>query len=98
MPVEAVRLSAAAANDLRGFRCYTLEQWGPQQWQLYLDKLDNVFAQLGDNPALGPERNEVRAGFRSIPVGAHVVWYRIGDHELEVVRVLHSAMEPDTRL
>lgn len=98
MPAKTVRLSPAAAHDLRDIQSYTLSQCGPMQWHDYLNKLDSVFEQLSDNPALGSERNEVRTGFRSIPVGAHVVWYRVRKDDLEVVRVLHGAMDPDTRL
>lgn len=98
MPVKPVRVSPAAARDLRGIHRYTLEQWGSRQWHLDLDRLDNLFEQLRDNPALGSNRDEVRIGLRSIPVGAHIVWYHNRDDDLEIVRVLHGAMDPDTRL
>lgn len=98
MPVKPVRLSRAAATDVRGIQRYTLERWGAGQWRRYSDALENLFEQLGDNPTLGPNRDEVRIGLRSFPVGAHVVWYRNGDDILEIVRVLHASMDPDTRL
>ena len=98
MPVEAVRLSPAAAQDIRDVQSYTLEQWGPEQWHDYLDKLNSVFEKLSHNPALGAERADVRTGLRSIPIGVHVVWYRIRNDNLEVVRILHGAMDPRMRL
>lgn len=98
MPAKSVRLSPTAAQGLRDIKFYTLEQWGTRQWHEYLNKLDGVFEQLSDNPALGSERDDVRTGFRSIPVDAHVVWYRIRNDYLEVARVLHGAVDPGTGL
>lgn len=98
MPVKPVWLSLTAADDLRAIQRYTIEQWGPRQWHRYSDELEALFEELGDNPALGPNRDEVRHGLRSFPVGAHVVWYRNRDDTLEIVRVLHAAMDPNTTL
>ena len=100
MPVKPVRLSYAAADDLRGIQRYTVNQWGSRQWQIYLDKLDGLFQQLGANPALGPERGEVSVGLRSFPMGmgARVIWHRDRDEDLEIVCILHGAMDPNTRL
>lgn len=98
MPIKPVRLSHAAASDLRGIQRYTLNQWDARQWRIYLDKLDGLFEQLGANPAFGSERGEVRVGLRSFPVGAHVIWYRDQHEYVEVVRILHGAMDPNTRL
>lgn len=98
MPVRPIRLSPAAAADLRKIRQYTVEQWGLEQWLCYSDELDRRFEQLSENPALGPVRDEIRPGLRSVPMGSHIVWYRMRVEDLEIVRVLHAAMDPEMRL
>ncbi|MDN5939629.1 MAG: hypothetical protein L0H83_13340 [Salinisphaera sp.] len=37
-------------------------------------ELDALFGQLRENPALGQAHDDVRAGLRSFPVGAYIVW------------------------
>ena len=98
MPVRPIRLSPAAATDLRKIRQYTVEQWGLEQWLRYSDELDRRFEQLSKNPALGPVRDEIRPGLRSAPMGSHIVWYRMRVEDLEIVRVLHATMDPKMRL
>ena len=34
-----------------------------------------------------------RKGYRSLPVENHVVFYRIRDKDIEIVRILHQRME-----
>jgi toxin ParE1/3/4 len=98
VPARPIRLAPAAAEDLRGIQRYTVEQWGHGQWRRYAEDLDALFARLSEHPELGSARGDVRAGLRSIPVGTHVMWYRLGPERLEVVRILHAAMDPTTRL
>ncbi|MES1927248.1 type II toxin-antitoxin system RelE/ParE family toxin [Salinisphaera sp. T31B1] len=98
MPVKAVRLSPAAATDLRKIQQYTSERWGHEQWLRYSDEVDRLFEQLSENPELGRLRDEIRQGLRSVPMGSHVVWYRTQATNLDIVRILHAAMDPNMRL
>ena len=46
---------------------------------------------LGENPRLGPARDDIAPGLRYLPVGRYLILYRIVDDGIEVVRVVHGA-------
>ncbi len=48
---------------------------------------------LLEHPRMGRSREEVRAGFRSFPVGNYVIFYRELEDGIEIVRVLHGAQD-----
>lgn len=86
-------LTQAALEDLRSIRAYTMETWGDDQEQLYLDRIWSRFQDL----CLHPERYRVRPdlfpGCRIAAEGKHVILFRANSGKLEIVRVLHTAMD-----
>ena len=50
---------------------------------------------LVEYPFLGRSREELQVGLRSMPVANHVVFYRVTDSAIEIVRVLHGAQDVD---
>jgi toxin ParE1/3/4 len=51
---------------------------------------------LAQNPYIGRERPELRAGLRSFPVQNYVIFYHIIDDTLEVVTVVHGSRDLDS--
>lgn len=88
-----LRLTQAAVEDLRSIRAYTLETWGDDQERRYLDRMWSRFQDL----CLHPERYRVRPdlfpGCRIAAEGRHVILFRAESENLEIVRVLHAAMD-----
>jgi len=83
----------AALEDLRAIRSYTLEHWGTQREQHYLDCLWEKFEAITADPARYRLRNELFAGCRTVAKGRHVILFRTSQDSLEIVRVLHAAMD-----
>jgi toxin ParE1/3/4 len=83
----------AALEDLRSIRAYTLETWGPEQETRYLDKMWAKFDSLRQDPDRYRQRPDLFPGCRIAAEGKHVILFRVGHEQLEVVRVLHSAMD-----
>jgi len=48
---------------------------------------------VADNPSLGRECAEVRPDYRKYPSGSHVLFYRLTDDGIDVVRILHERMD-----
>jgi toxin ParE1/3/4 len=48
---------------------------------------------LLDNPYLGKSRDDIKAGYRSLLVEKHLVFYRLADEQLEIMRILHYRMD-----
>ncbi len=92
------RLTKAARADLGEIARYTLERWGDHQRKRYLSQLDARFRQLARNPTHGIASDEIRPGYWRCSEGRHVIFYRIEDGTVEIIRVLHARMLPERHL
>lgn len=88
-----LQLTKAALEDLRSIRAYTLVTWGAEQEQRYLDRIWARFESLRLNPERHRPRPDLFPGCRLATEGKHVILFRCNDDLLEVVRVLHAAMD-----
>ncbi|MEO2088711.1 MAG: type II toxin-antitoxin system RelE/ParE family toxin [Gemmataceae bacterium] len=53
---------------------------------------------LATNPFMGRARDELRPGHRSVVVGDYLLFYRVTDFEVIVVRFLHGRRDLPTAL
>ena len=83
-----------AREDLIDIWLYTFEQCGEAQADKYLDEIEAATLRLRRNPKLGLSRDTLRAGYRSLLAGRHVVYYTLTPKTVRIVRVLHAGMDP----
>lgn len=57
----------------------------------FIDRLDEAFAVIGRLPGIGTARNDLQDGLRTLPVGNYVIFFRLRNSRVEIVRVLHGA-------
>lgn len=88
MPLTLL-ISASARADLLELWVYVAED-SSEQADRVLERVLEVAEKLGEWPEMGRARNELRVGIRSLVVGSHVLFYRVTENRLEVVRVLHG--------
>ena len=91
-------LRELARTDLEAIWVYTVEQWGVEQAERYLQGLFDCFEELAANPRLGRERDDVKAGYRSFPQGRHVVFYVIASARIDVIGVVHQSADVDAHM
>ena len=91
-------LSGKAKADVKDIGRYTQEVWGVEQRNRYLGDLDACFQKIGANSTLGNSAEAIRAGYRRIRAGSHMVFFRKVGNEVEIVRVLHERMLPGKHL
>ena len=91
-------LRELARADLEAIWVYTAEQWGVEQAERYLKSLFACLNDLAENPQLGRQRDEVKAGYRSFPQGRHVVFYLVVPAGIEVIGIVHQSGDVDTHL
>jgi len=91
-------LSPEAKKDLLNIRSYTQKEWGNQQAQKYIDALEKRCDELAQRPHTGRERPEIKPGYRSVAEGKHVIFYRVGDSGIEILRIPHGRMDIKHRL
>jgi toxin ParE1/3/4 len=91
------RVSAAARQDMLGIGRFTQQQWGKIKRNDYLAQLDRAFELISANPLIGSGCDEIVQGYRKYSQGSHIIYYRVTDR-VEIIRVLHERMDPDSRL
>ncbi len=47
---------------------------------------------------MGLEREELLSNMRSFPVDSHVIFYRLKQYQIEVVRILHGRQDPQRHI
>lgn len=87
------RLTPAAERDLELIWTYTARQWGVEQAERYIDQLTASFAELAHAPMTAPSCDHIRKGYRRGRIEQHMVYFRITDYGIAVVRVLHGRMD-----
>jgi toxin ParE1/3/4 len=89
------KLTDEAREDVRGITRYTLRHWGKRQMLIYRDELEAAFRGLGKDPApaTSRSRDDLLPGCRIIAVGKHFVVYRQSGDGVEILRILHQAMQ-----
>jgi len=88
-----LELAPAALDDLRSIRAYTLERWGAAQEAAYLDRMWRKFESILADSAPYRFRPDLFPGCQIAAEGKHVIVFRVSKSTLQVVRVLHSAMD-----
>jgi toxin ParE1/3/4 len=86
-------VSPDARADLKGIARYTEKEWGAARKTRYLAAIRERFTTLLRHPQIGAPREDLAPGYRSLPVGRHVIFYRVADDEIVILRVLHQRMD-----
>lgn len=92
------RLTPAAERDLESIWNYTVRQWGVEQADRYIDLLTEAFAGLADSPKTAPSCEYIRPGYRRWGVERHMIYFRVTDYGIAVIRVLHDRMDASRHL
>lgn len=93
-------LSKKAQEDLRKIWYYTVETWSEKQADTYFHSLIQSFESIADGPySAGRSYEEVRAGYRGLRSGRHIIFYRIlKNGKARIIRILHERMDYVRRL
>ena len=86
-------LSEIADKDLEDIFDYTFDEFGFNQAEKYLLEIEEIFQNLIANPQIGKKRDEIKQGLYSFPKDNHIIFYRILDDHIRVVRVLHGSRD-----
>jgi toxin ParE1/3/4 len=91
--MASFRLTELARQDLRSIGRYTQANWGREQRNIYLSKIDASFHLLASEPDRGRACDDIRSGYRKYRVGRHVIFYLLSSAGIEIIRVLHDRMD-----
>lgn len=92
------RLSPAAELDLQNIWRYTQQEWSTGQADRYIEVLASAFVELADAPKTAPSCDHIRPGYRRRSIERHVIYFRITDYGIVIVRILHVRMDAARQL
>lgn len=86
------RLRPFAEDDLEEIWLYTRENWSREQADKYVRDVISVIADLAAGRKAG-RKADIREGYMKQSAGAHIVFYRVADDHIDIVRILHGRMD-----
>lgn len=90
-----IELSAAAAKDIEAILEQSLVDFAWLQTEKYYESLKRCLELLSENPGMGTTAERVRPGYRRFSHESRVVFYRVSESGILVIRVLHPRMDVD---
>jgi len=91
-------ISKKAVSDLEEIWFYTFEKWSKQQADRYYNLIFNEINYICKNVSAGKSMEHVRKGYRATKVKSHLIFYKIVNDTIEIIRILHEQMDIENRL
>ena len=91
-------LSKKAVADLEGIWLYTVEKWSVNQADRYYNLIVDEINFICKNNNAGKSMEHIRKGYRASKVKSHLIFYRILNNTVEIIRILHERMDIENRL
>jgi toxin ParE1/3/4 len=91
-------LSRRAQADIEEIWNYTAERWDDDQANHYVRLLHQGIEAIVRDPRRGRPCDDIRVGYRKYPVGSHILFFRMLEGRVYVVRILHQRMDFERHL
>ena len=91
-------ISKKAVSDLEEIWLYTVEKWSIEQADRYYNLIFDEINYICKNINAGKSMEHVRKGYRASKVKSHLIFYRVLNDTIEVIRILHERMDIENRL
>ena len=91
-------ISNKAVSDLEEIWLYTLENWSIEQADRYYNLIFDEIHFICKNLNSGKSKEHIRKGYRASKVKSHLIFYRIENNIVEIIRILHESMDIDNRI
>ena len=86
-------ISKKAISDLEEIWLYTIEKWSIEQADRYYNLIFDEINYICKNINAGKSMEHVRKGYRASKVKSHLIFYRVINNTIEVIRILHERMD-----
>lgn len=90
--MKRYRLTPMAEGDLAEIWRYFEETWGAAQAD-YLRDIEAALERYSQNPSLAVKSDDIRPGYWRFRVKSHIVFFKRDGEWIDVVRILHGAMD-----
>lgn len=92
--MPGIQFSVSAIRDLEEIDDYTVDRWGEEQAERYLQQLRACCDRLAIHPLLGRQCSEISPGLRRFEQEKHVIFYSQPNSSVYIWRILHESMLP----
>ena len=93
MPNKTYRLYPKAINDLESIYLYSSSEFGIQRTEDYFLVIETSFQRLANDPLISRKCDYIRQDLRAFNVGSHIIFFKMTDYGVAVIRVLHQSMD-----
>lgn len=90
-------ISKKAVSDLEKIWLYTAEKWSMDQADRYYNLIFDEIQFICKNVNAGKSMDHVRKGYRASKVKSHLLFYRIQNSIVEIIRILHERMDIENK-
>ena len=91
-------LAPKAEQDLESIWVYSFEHWGQLKADEYIDSLFSAFGELANSSKLAISCDHIRVGYRFCREGKHVIYFKMTDYGIAIIRILLERMQPSLHL
>jgi toxin ParE1/3/4 len=91
-------ITKKAVSDLEEIWLYTIEKWSLEQADRYYNLIFDEINFICKNSTAGKSMEHVRKSYRASKVKSHLIFYRVVNDIIEVIRILHERMDIENRL
>jgi toxin ParE1/3/4 len=84
-----LRFSNESLQDIEDIEVYGVLNFGIAASSKYLARLKSGIDHLTYFPELARPHPDLKANARALPIGVHIIIYRISDEHLDVIRIVH---------
>jgi len=88
------RFTVLASRDLESILDFLAEQSSIDAAESFLEKINQKCQNL-KFPSLARSRNELFPGIRSLPIDQYLIFYRLQEEEIEIVRIVSGYQDLD---
>jgi len=86
------KITKAAVKDLEDIWTFTKKTWSEKQADHYYLLIVDEIQFIVKNPYLGIQYEKIRAGYRASKVKSHLIFYKLNNNQVEIIRILHVRM------
>ena len=91
--IRQVRLTPKARADIDAIRKYSEKEWGKDQAIKYIRTIHAVLQLIDSNPGIARKAEDIRPGLLKYPAGSHLIFFRLTEEAIDIVRILHKRMD-----
>ena len=91
-------ISKKAISDLEEIWLYTVDKWSIEQADRYYNLIFDEIDFICKNPKTAMQMDDIRKNYRAAKVNSHLIFFKVENDIVRIVRILHERMDIKSRL